>query len=130
MKTTWTNDTQAALLAKVDWNALTRPSRDPVERVFFERLGIPTRAREMTPGEVPTADQVTSMAEAAGKSRWNFCAKLPGSGQHDCISGFPVYSPAYPSGASCFSALHGINAMLKRETTADQAKVCTYPTRP
>ena len=79
---------------------------------------------------VPTVDQVTSMAEAAGKSRWNFCAKLPGSGQHDCISGFPVYSPAYPSGASCFSALHGINAMLKRETTADQAKVCTYPTRP
>jgi len=40
-------------LSRLDWSGLTRPPRDPVERAFFERLGIPTRAREMAPGEVP-----------------------------------------------------------------------------
>ncbi|MBA4070406.1 MAG: hypothetical protein C0497_01005 [Gemmatimonas sp.] len=40
-------------VARLDWTGVTRPPRDPVERAFFERLGIPTRARELAPGEVP-----------------------------------------------------------------------------
>lgn len=31
------------LLDGIDWRGMTRPLRDPAERAFFDRLGIPLR---------------------------------------------------------------------------------------
>ena len=38
----------APILEGVDWTGATRPPRDPAERAFFERLGIPPHFIETT----------------------------------------------------------------------------------
>jgi hypothetical protein len=51
----------APILEGVDWTGATRPPRDPAERAFFERLGIPSRFIETTepapPSKVPRDEQ-------------------------------------------------------------------------
>lgn len=35
------------LMDGFNWTGMTRPPRDPAERAFFERMGIPQRFREI-----------------------------------------------------------------------------------
>lgn len=76
----------------------------------------------------PTSQQVTTMGEAAGRSfNWSFCKTL--AGMSDCAgkrtgrifgqTEAPVFSPA-----ACKGALVSINALLGRETSADQLRAC------
>jgi hypothetical protein len=59
-------DAMQPLMDGIDWRGMTRPPRDPAERAFFKRLGIPSRFAEITepappsgppPGEQEWADR-------------------------------------------------------------------------
>lgn len=76
--------------------------------------------------EVPTPSQVISMAEAAGRSRWSFCAKHGEATKHECVYGDAFIAKSYPNQRSCLAALRSVNAILKREPTTDQVNVCDY----
>lgn len=76
--------------------------------------------------EPPTPQQVASMAEMAGRSRWSFCGRKDAKARHECISGMLTVAGEYPSRASCYAALSSINAVLRRTNLPDQQKVCEY----
>jgi hypothetical protein len=50
-------DAMRPLMNGFDWRGMTRPLRDPEERTFFERMGVPLRFIETTDPEPPTRSQ-------------------------------------------------------------------------